>query len=55
MNKKQIFGLMLAFLSVVNPGCKHDHQEDHQIQKKHLKNRVITPYLCEKETSVNLK
>lgn len=41
MNKKLIFGVFLLFVSMVNPGCKHDHQDGRQLYLKYLKSRVI--------------
>lgn len=41
MNNKLIFGIFLLFVSMVNPGCTHQHPDGKKLYLKYLKSRVI--------------
>ncbi len=52
MNNKLIFGVFLLFVSMVKPGCTHQHQQKQQqhpdgkqLYLKYLKSRVINTKL----------
>lgn len=40
-NNKLIFGVFLLFISMVNPGCTHQHANGKQLYMKYLKSRII--------------
>lgn len=40
MNKKLIFGVLLLFVSMINPGCKHDKIDGKKLYLKYLNNHL---------------
>lgn len=40
MNKKLLFGTLLAFISLVNPGCKHHTKDTGELYMKYLKSHL---------------
>ncbi|EDM35293.1 hypothetical protein PBAL39_13712 [Pedobacter sp. BAL39] len=40
VNNKIIFGVLLLFVSLLNPGCKHQQQDTKQLYLKYLKSRT---------------
>ncbi|WP_255564061.1 hypothetical protein [Pedobacter sp. HMWF019] len=42
MNKKVAGFVFLLFISMLNPGCKHEKMDSKQIYLKYLKSRIKT-------------
>lgn len=40
MNKKLVFAAMLIFVSMINPGCKHDHVDSKKLYLQYLKSHT---------------
>lgn len=40
-NNKLIFGVFLLFISMINPGCTHQHPNGKQLYMNYLKSRII--------------
>ncbi|WP_262709990.1 hypothetical protein [Pedobacter frigoris] len=40
MNKKLIFGAFLLFVSMINPGCRHEKAAGKQLYIKYLKSHI---------------
>lgn len=40
MNKKLLFGTLLVFISLVNPGCKHHTPDNGELYMKYLKSHL---------------
>ncbi|WP_316794053.1 hypothetical protein [Pedobacter frigoris] len=40
MNKKLIFGAFLLFVSMINPGCRHEKIDGRQLYLQYLKSHL---------------
>jgi hypothetical protein len=40
MKRKLLFGILLLFISLVNPGCKHDAPDAKKMYLKYLHSRL---------------
>jgi hypothetical protein len=40
MNKKLIFGAFMLFVSMINPGCKHEKINGKQLYQKYLRAHI---------------
>lgn len=40
MNKKLIFGAFMLFISMINPGCKHEKVDGKQLYIKYMKAHI---------------
>ncbi len=40
MNRKLIFGTLMIFVSMINPGCKHGKADGKQLYMKYLKSHL---------------